>query len=150
MSSNVREFKRMLYSMTVMHAVINQRERFGSFGWTQPYYFSPTDLHISSKILATMCKNQKVPGRLPLKLLRYVVGILNYGGKLTHKEDQSILSTQIKTFITKEVLIDNDKATLYKRAATMLNVDTRPVPYDLTGSQSDPLAEPNQLGERLF
>ena len=31
---NQREFKRMLFSMTVMHAVINQRERYGSFGWT--------------------------------------------------------------------------------------------------------------------
>ena len=31
---NQREFKRMLFSLTVMHAVINQRERFGSFGWT--------------------------------------------------------------------------------------------------------------------
>jgi hypothetical protein len=31
---NVREFKRMLFSMTLMHAVINHREKFGSFGWT--------------------------------------------------------------------------------------------------------------------
>ena len=77
----------MLFAMTVMHAVINQRERFGSFGWTQPYFFSPTDLQISSKMLAEMCQNQKVPGHIPLTLLRYVVGTLNYGGKLTHKED---------------------------------------------------------------
>ena len=33
-TKNQREFKRMLFSMTVMHAVINHRERFGSFGWT--------------------------------------------------------------------------------------------------------------------
>lgn len=52
---NSREFKRMLFSMTVMHAVINQRERFGSFGWTQPYFFSPNDLEISIKMLAEMC-----------------------------------------------------------------------------------------------
>mmetsp|Transcript_40420 Transcript_40420/g.52990 ORF Transcript_40420/g.52990 Transcript_40420/m.52990 type:complete len:253 (+) Transcript_40420:448-1206(+) len=44
---NAREFKRMLFSMTVMHAVINHRERFGSFGWSQPYFFSPNDLQIS-------------------------------------------------------------------------------------------------------
>ena len=41
---NSRDYRRMLFSMTVMHAVINQRERFGSFGWTQPYFFSPNDL----------------------------------------------------------------------------------------------------------
>ena len=33
-TKNSREFKRMMFSMTVMHAVINHRERFGSFGWT--------------------------------------------------------------------------------------------------------------------
>jgi len=30
--------------MTVMHAVLNQREKFGAFGWSQPYFFSPNDL----------------------------------------------------------------------------------------------------------
>ena len=56
-SRNQREFKRMLFSMTVMHAVVNHRERFGSFGWTQPYFFSPNDLEISIKMLAEMCQN---------------------------------------------------------------------------------------------
>mmetsp|Transcript_5329 Transcript_5329/g.7142 ORF Transcript_5329/g.7142 Transcript_5329/m.7142 type:complete len:216 (-) Transcript_5329:670-1317(-) len=31
------DFKKLLFSLTVMHSVINKRERFGSFGWTQPY-----------------------------------------------------------------------------------------------------------------
>ena len=34
MQKNGRDFRRMLFSMTVMHAVINSRERFGSFGWS--------------------------------------------------------------------------------------------------------------------
>ena len=31
---NTREYKRMLYTITIMHSVINARERYGSFGWT--------------------------------------------------------------------------------------------------------------------
>ena len=77
--------------MTVMHAVINHREQFGSYGWTQPYYFSPNDLQISVKMLAEMCQYQHIPGKIPLKLLRYVIGVLNYGGKVTYREDFSIL-----------------------------------------------------------
>jgi len=73
--------------MTVMHAVINQRERFNSFGWTQPYYFSPNDLQISIKMLAEVCQNLNSSQSFPLKLMRYLVGTLNYGGKLTQKED---------------------------------------------------------------
>jgi len=83
---NTREFKRMLFSMTVMHAVINHRERFNSFGWTQPYHFSPNDLQISVKMLAELCNKQKL-NVFPIKLLRYIVSVLNYGGKLTHQED---------------------------------------------------------------
>ena len=82
-----REFKRMFYSMAVMHAVINQRERFGSFGWTKPYVFSPTDFHISVKMLAEICGKLKPGENFPLRLMRYLVSHINYGGKLNHPED---------------------------------------------------------------
>lgn len=77
----------MLFSMTVMHAVINHRERFGSFGWTQPYHFSPNDLQITIKMLGEICQKINKGQNFPLKLMRYLVGVLNYGGKLTNKED---------------------------------------------------------------
>ena len=48
-------YKKLVFSITVMHAVINKRDKFGSFGWTQPYQFSPNDWDISLKILREMC-----------------------------------------------------------------------------------------------
>ena len=81
-----REFRRLLFSMTVMHAVINKRDKFGSFGWTQPYYFSPNDFSISVQMLSEMCNALDTgPGtKFPEKLLQYLVAELNYGGKLTN------------------------------------------------------------------
>ena len=87
MQKNGRDFRRMLFSMTVMHAVINSRERFGSFGWSQPYYFSPNDLQISVMQLKEICEKIKPYQKFPLKLVRYLVSQLNYGGKLTNRED---------------------------------------------------------------
>ena len=84
---NPREFKRMLFSMCVMHAVINNREKFGSFGWTQPYQFSSNDLQISIKMLAEICMETHPGQSFPFKLMRYLVADLNYGGKLTNSED---------------------------------------------------------------
>lgn len=49
------EYKKLLFSLTVMHAVVNQRERYGSFGWSQPYQFSPNDLQISLAMLEDVC-----------------------------------------------------------------------------------------------
>lgn len=83
--------------------------------------------------------------------MRYIVGVLNYGGKLTHQEDQSILIRQVKTFLHRRVFEDAGRpASMYERAVAMLDDDAAAVPYDLTGTQSDPMAEPNQLGERTF
>ena len=36
-SSSRDEFKKLVFSLTVMHAVINKRGTFGSFGWSHPY-----------------------------------------------------------------------------------------------------------------
>ena len=55
--------------MVVMHAVINQRERFGSFGWTQPYAFSPNDIKISLLLLAQICNQLPAHKKIPIELL---------------------------------------------------------------------------------
>ena len=89
MVKHQREYKRLLFSMTVMHAVINKRDKFGSFGWTQPYYFSPNDFSISIQMLSEMCNNldTEIDTKFPEKLLQYLVAELNYGGKLTNNDD---------------------------------------------------------------
>ena len=96
--------------MTVMHAVINKRDKFGSFGWTQPYYFSPNDFSISVQMLSEMCNSlDPLPGaKFPEKLLQYLVAELNYGGKLTNSDDQSILNETVKTFITSKTYENQD------------------------------------------
>ena len=35
--NNKDDFKKLVFSITVMHAVINKRGMFGSFGWSHPY-----------------------------------------------------------------------------------------------------------------
>ena len=42
-TNHYNQYRRLLFSIIVMHATINQRENFRSFGWTQPYFFSPND-----------------------------------------------------------------------------------------------------------
>ena len=108
--TNARDFKRLLFSLTVMHAVINHRESFGPFGWTQPYHFSPNDLQISIRMLAEVARKTATGQQLPLQLLRYLVGDLNYGGKLTNKEDKRILTHQVKTFIHRRVYDNSSNA----------------------------------------
>lgn len=85
--------------MTVMHAVINQRDFYGSFGWTQPYVFSPNDLSISLQVLEEVCSQTNTTTPLPMTLIQYLIGELNYGGKIINDEDKVILHNTVKHFI---------------------------------------------------
>ena len=55
--------------------------------------------------------------------MRYLVGVLNYGGKLTTREDQLILSNQVKTFINMRVFEDATvgNRSKYARANALLD-----------------------------
>ena len=63
------KFKRLFFSMTIMHAVINHREKFRSFGWTQPYSFSPNDVSISFHMLQEICNTLESHKKFPIELL---------------------------------------------------------------------------------
>jgi len=62
-----------------------------------------------------------------------------------------ILDTQVKCFINNRVF-DNSNGlhSSYSRAVSMLDEHQMALPYDLTGTQSDPLAPPNKFGDRVF
>ena len=86
-----------------MHSVINKRDRFGSFGWTQPYHFSPNDWKISLQILEEVCRSTDVNANLPMELLQYLIGELNYGGKIIYQEDKEVLKLTVKHFVNQEI-----------------------------------------------
>ena len=78
------DYKKLVFSITVMHSVINKRVKFGSFGWTQPYQFSPNDWVISREILKEICCQTPEKDDLPMDLIQYLIGDLNYGGKIIY------------------------------------------------------------------
>lgn len=78
------------------------------------------------------------PGQnFPLKLLRYLVADLNYGGKLTNNEDHRILRNQVKTFLEMRVFEDTSQTianrSKYERAVSVLDEYIPGQIYDLTG-----------------
>ena len=98
-----RLWKKLLFGLTLFHAVVQERRKFSSLGWNIPYEFSSTDLAISkSQLKALLSGFEKVPWRA----LHYSVAEINYGGRVTDPMDRRLLNTIFKSFLNPQMLDD--------------------------------------------
>lgn len=91
----------LCYSLTMFHAVIRERRKYGALGWNTQYDFNDSDFSVSMRQLHLMVETFDV---LPLKALRYLAGECNYGGRVTDDQDRRTLSTLLEDFYNEEVV----------------------------------------------
>jgi hypothetical protein len=97
--------KQMIFNLTFFHAVVLERIQFGSIGWNIPYEFNPSDLAISRKHLKTFLAESRES--VPFEALTYVIGELNYGGRVTDRWDRRLLLSLLQRFFSENTLRKN-------------------------------------------
>ncbi|CBZ27922.1 putative dynein heavy chain [Leishmania mexicana MHOM/GT/2001/U1103] len=102
---NPTTWRRMLLSLAFFHAVIQERRRFGPLGWNIPYEWNQPDLSASLQSLQTYLKDEDEA--VPWDALRYMVGVINYGGRVTDFLDSRCLSTILVKFFNDDVVAPN-------------------------------------------
>nr|XP_024216642.1 dynein heavy chain 7, axonemal-like [Halyomorpha halys] len=98
-------FTRLLYGITFFHSVVRERGTFGPIGWTFPYNFDECDY------VTTILQLQKFLSdyeETPFKVIKYLIGECNYGGKLQDDWDMKILKSILKRFINKDIIFCQD------------------------------------------
>ncbi|KPI87221.1 putative dynein heavy chain [Leptomonas seymouri] len=100
---NPTTWRRMLLSLTFFHAVIQERRRFGPLGWNIPYQWSQPDLSASVQALQTYLRDEG--DAVPWNALRYMVGVINYGGRVTDFLDSRCLATILEKFFNENVVV---------------------------------------------
>jgi len=94
-------WKTLLFSLCFFHAVVQERRKFGPLGWNIRYEFNDSDLDTGSTILKNLLDSND---DIPWDAIRYVIGQITYGGRVTDDWDRRTLITVLANFMKEDVL----------------------------------------------
>ena len=120
-------WRRLLFGLSFFHAVIQERRKFGALGFNKAYEFNDSDLETSMTVLQMFLNDANVENddsesngqqqhdislqlssiNVPWDALRYVIGEINYGGRVTDDWDRRCLMTILQKYYTTEILDKN-------------------------------------------
>uniref|UniRef100_A0A673T414 Dynein axonemal heavy chain 14 n=1 Tax=Suricata suricatta TaxID=37032 RepID=A0A673T414_SURSU len=95
-------WKKLLFSLCFFNALINERKNYGILGWNSAYEFTSSDLEVS--VLESTLRAQS---SISWQKLRYLVGEVTYGGRVTDTWDRRCLNALLYKFCNPEVLKDD-------------------------------------------
>ena len=107
----LKEFKRLTFSLCFFHAILQERRKFGPLGWNKFYEFNESDLETGITVLRNLLDAHE---DIPWDALRFVVGEITWGGRVTDDQDRRCLMSILNGFIH-ENIVNTDN---YKFAAS--------------------------------
>ncbi|KAL0879698.1 hypothetical protein ABMA27_003413, partial [Loxostege sticticalis] len=121
--SKVPNFKWLLFSLCLFHGVVLERRKFGPLGFNIPYEFTDGDLRICISQLHMFLTEYS---EVPLRMLTYTAGHINYGGRVTDDWDRRCLLCLLHDYYSTQVLSDKyifDENGAYKQQSPSSNIE---------------------------
>ena len=100
-SSKPDEFKKLFFSLSLFHAVVLERRKFGAIGWNIPYGWMNSDLETCRLQLKMYLEEQAT---IPYDTLSFLVAVINYGGRVTDNKDERLIKAILSLYFTPEVM----------------------------------------------
>lgn len=97
---NKDKWQKLLFALSLMHAVCVLRGRYGPIGWSGAYVFSDGDFSISMTNLKSALATYD---EVPLQIVAYMIGEINYGGCVTDEMDRRCLRAIVAKFCNQQV-----------------------------------------------
>ena len=93
-------YRPMVFVLTFFHAVVQERRKYGKIGWNVAYDFNESDFSISRRLLKMyLDKAAEFNDPVPWDSLRYLVGEVMYGGRVTDSFDRRVLVTYLNEYM---------------------------------------------------
>ncbi|EER14943.1 axonemal dynein gamma heavy chain, putative [Perkinsus marinus ATCC 50983] len=94
----------LVYVMSFMHSVVQERRKFGPIGWCVPYEFNNSDLEASLLFLEKHLSTTVSVGQpLSWTTTQYMVAEVQYGGRITDDLDRELFNTYAAKWFCDEV-----------------------------------------------
>eukprot|EP00929_Paragymnodinium_shiwhaense_P038457 TRINITY_DN20312_c0_g1_i2.p1 TRINITY_DN20312_c0_g1~~TRINITY_DN20312_c0_g1_i2.p1 ORF type:complete len:524 (-),score=96.21 TRINITY_DN20312_c0_g1_i2:446-2017(-) len=100
-SKKASEWRKLQYGLKFFHAVVQERRKYGPLGWNIRYEFNDSDLETSCTITHNMLE---LDGDIPWDTLLFVIGHINYGGRVTDDQDRRCLLAILEQYVTPNIL----------------------------------------------
>jgi len=100
-------FPKIVFSLAVFHAVIQERKKYGPIGFNIRYDFNFADFETSMKMISVYL-DEAEEDNIPWVHINSLIGEINYGGRVTDDIDRDTMNKSLERFLNEEKFLEPD------------------------------------------